>query len=286
MTREALPTVRTVSALRAQVAAWRAAGERVALIPTMGALHAGHLSLVTLGRERADRTVASLFVNPTQFAPHEDFEAYPRDEAADAAKLAGAGCDLLFAPSVEEMYAPGFSTTITVTGVSAPMDGAARPHHFAGVATVVAKLLIQARPDVAVFGQKDYQQLQVIRRMALDLDLPTEIIGAPTVRAGEGLALSSRNVYLSAAEREIAASLNVVLLNLARALAQGEPAAPAEAEALEALIAAGFDQVDYIEARHADDLSRLGPGPIGDAPARVLAAVRLGKTRLIDNRAV
>src|SRR5690348_331345 len=186
----ALPIARTVAELRARVAAWRADGERVALTPTMGALHEGHLSLVRLGRAEADRVVASVFVNPTQFAPHEDFAAYPRDEARDAGLLAGAGCDLLFAPDVAEMYAPGFSTTVTVAGVSAPLEGAARPTHFAGVATVVAKLLLQAAPDVAVFGEKDYQQLQVIRRLARDLDLPVEIIGAPIVREPDGLAMS------------------------------------------------------------------------------------------------
>jgi pantoate--beta-alanine ligase len=275
-----------VADLRARLDAWRAAGQTIGMVPTMGALHEGHLSLIAHARARADRTIASLFVNPTQFAPGEDFEAYPRDEARDAALLADAGCDLLYAPSVQAMYAPGFSTTITVSGVSEPMDGHSRPSHFSGVATVVAKLLIQARPDVAVFGEKDYQQLQVIKRLALDLDLPTEVLGAPTVRAEDGLALSSRNAYLSPRERGIAASLNGVLLTLACALAAGEPVAPAEAEAVEALLAAGFESVDYVEARGAEDLSRLGPGPIGAAPARVLAAARLGKTRLIDNLAV
>jgi pantoate--beta-alanine ligase len=282
----ALPIVRTVADLRAQLDAWRNAGQSIGMVPTMGALHNGHLSLIAHARAAADRTIASLFVNPTQFAPGEDFEAYPRDEARDAALLASAGCDLLYAPSAQAMYAPGFSTTITVSGVSEPLDGQSRPSHFSGVATVVAKLLIQARPDVAVFGEKDYQQLQVIKRLAIDLDLPTRIIGAPTVRADDGLALSSRNAYLSPREREIAASLNVVLLNLARALAAEEPVALAEAEALQSLISAGFESVDYIEARGAEDLSRLGPGPIGQVPARVLAAARLGKTRLIDNRAV
>jgi pantoate--beta-alanine ligase len=280
-----LAIVRTVAALRAQVAAWRAAGERVALIPTMGALHAGHLSLVALGRERADRTVASIFVNPTQFAPHEDFEAYPRDEAADAAKLASAGCDLLFAPSVEEMYAPGFSTTVTVTGVSAPMDGAARPHHFAGVATVVAKLLIQCGPDVAVFGQKDYQQLQVIRRLVADLDIPVEIVGAPTVRAADGLALSSRNAYLAPAEREVAVQLNRIMKAAIEKLRAGRPVAEVEAEGIEALRKVGFDSVDYLEVREPNDLSRLGPGSL-DVPGRILAAAKIGRTRLIDNMAV
>ena len=282
----ALPVVRTVADLRRTLDAWRLEGLRIGLAPTMGALHDGHLSLLACARARAERVVASVFVNPTQFAPGEDFEAYPRDEARDAALLAGAGCDLLFAPPPSEIYPPGFSTTITVSGVSEPLEGRSRPSHFSGVATVVAKLLIQARPDVAVFGEKDYQQLQVIKRLARDLDLPTQIVGAPTVRAQDGLALSSRNAYFTPSEREIAASLNVVLLNLARALADGEPVAPAEAEAAEELMAAGFDVLEYVEARHAEDLSRLGPGPIGAAPARVLAAVRLGKTRLIDNRAV
>jgi pantoate--beta-alanine ligase len=285
MSAKPLATVRTIPALRAQVAAWRANGESVALIPTLGALHAGHLSLVELGRERADRTVASIFVNPTQFAPHEDFEAYPREEAKDAARLAQAGCDLLFAPSVEEMYAPGFSTTVTVTGVSAPLDGEARPHHFAGVATVVAKLLIQCGPDVAVFGQKDYQQLQVIRRLVADLDLPVEIVGAPTVRAEDGLALSSRNAYLSAEERVIAGRLNVILKVAIEELRNGAPVEAVEAAGVRALAEAGFEQIDYLEVRDPNDLSRLGPGPLG-VPGRILVAAKIGRTRLIDNMAV
>src|ERR1700678_1500544 len=191
-----LPACRTVAALREAVRGWRQAGERVALVPTMGFLHEGHLSLVRLGKTRADRGVASLVLNPTQFAPGEDFEAYPRDEARDGTLLASAGCDLLYAPAVEEMYPHGFATPVAVAGVSAPMDGAARPIHFAGVATVVAKLLTQALPDVAIFGEKDYQQLLVIRRMARDLDLPVEILGGQIVREPDGLALSSRNVYL------------------------------------------------------------------------------------------
>lgn len=285
MSAKPVTIVRTIAGLRAQVAAWRAAGDRVALIPTMGALHAGHLSLVALGRERAERTVASIFVNPTQFAPHEDFEAYPREEAKDAERLSEAGCDLLFAPSVEEMYAPGFSTTVTVAGVSGPMDGAARPHHFAGVATVVAKLLIQCGPDVAIFGQKDYQQLQVIRRLAMDLDLPVEIVGGPTVRAPDGLALSSRNAYLSAAERVVAGKLNLILKTAIDALRDGEAVDKVEAAGLKALAEAGFDPIDYLEVRDPNDLSRLGPGPL-DVPGRILVAARIGRTRLIDNMAV
>src|SRR5262245_48206292 len=197
----ALPIVRTVAELRARVDGWRRDGERVGFVPTMGALHEGHLSLVRLARRHATRAVASVFVNPTQFGPNEDFERYPRNEAQDAGLLAGAGCDLLFAPTVTEMYPQGFGTTVTVAGVSEPLDGAARPGHFAGVATVVTKLLMQCGPDLAVFGEKDFQQLQVIRRLVRDLDIPVEIVGAPTERASDGLALSSRNAYLTPAER-------------------------------------------------------------------------------------
>lgn len=278
-----LAVVRTVAALRAQVSAWRTEGLKIGLVPTLGALHEGHLSLVRRALQDADRVVASIFVNPTQFAPGEDFEAYPRSEAQDAALLAAAGCSLLFAPPPEEVYPPGFSTTVTVSGVSTPLEGERRPTHFAGVATVVAKLLIQTAPDVAVFGEKDYQQLQVIRRMARDLDIPTTIVGAPTVRAEDGLALSSRNAYLTEGQRPIAGALNLILKAVAQAAARGEPVEPAEQAAREVLIEAGFDSVDYLEIRGAEDLSRLGPGPIGDAPARVLAAAWLGKTRLIDN---
>ncbi|HVI30754.1 pantoate--beta-alanine ligase [Phenylobacterium sp.] len=280
-----LPIVRTVADLRARVAGWRAAGERVGFVPTMGALHEGHLSLVRLARQRADRAVASIFVNPTQFGPNEDFDAYPRGEARDAGLLADAGCDLLFAPTVAEMYPRGFATTVSVTGVSEPLDGAARPGHFNGVATVVTKLLTQCAPDVAVFGEKDYQQLQVIRRLVRDLDLPVEIVGGPTARAEDGLALSSRNAYLSPQERAIAGRLNVILREAVNRLKAGEAVAPVEADALAALTAAGFQQVDYVEVRDADDLARLGPGP-AEAPARILAAARLGRTRLIDNMAV
>ena len=280
-----LPVVRTVTELRARVRAWRAKGLRVGLVPTMGALHEGHLSLVRRARESADRVVASVFVNPAQFAPGEDFEAYPRDEARDAELLASVGCDLLYAPPVEVIYPPGFAATVSVNGVSSELEGAARPTHFAGVATVVAKLLIQAEPDVAVFGEKDYQQLLVIRRMARDLDLPVEIVGSPTVREQDGLARSSRNAYLSEPERDLAGRLNVVLSDMAKALADGAAVSGAEAAARASLEAAGITAIDYIEARSAEDLQRLGPGPVQE-PARVLAAVRIGRTRLIDNMAV
>jgi pantoate--beta-alanine ligase len=281
-----LPIVRTVADLRAQLDLWRGQGHRIGMVPTMGALHAGHLSLIAHARSHAERVVASLFVNPAQFAPGEDFSAYPRGEARDAALLAGADCDLLFAPSTADIYPPGFATTITVSGVSEPLEGHSRPTHFSGVATVVAKLLIQARPDVAVFGEKDYQQLQVIRRLALDLDLPTHILGAPTVRAKDGLALSSRNAYLSERERAIAPALHAALTVMAKALAEGGSVAEAEAKAIASVLASGFDSVDYIQARHAQTLDRLGPGPVSQAQARILAAARLGKTRLIDNLAV
>lgn len=280
-----LKIVRTVAELRAQVAAWKAAGERVALVPTMGALHEGHLSLVQLARTHVQRVVASVFVNPTQFGPNEDFDAYPRNEARDAELLAGAGCDMLFAPTVAEMYPDGFATTVTVTGVSEPLDGQARPGHFAGVATVVSKLLNQAQPDVAVFGEKDYQQLQVIRRLVRDLDLPVEIVGAPTARAADGLALSSRNAYLTEAERAIAPQLSAALRAAIAELNAGGRIDAAEARAVETLRAAGFGRIDYVEVRDAADLSRLGPGPV-DRPARILAAAVLGRTRLIDNMAV
>jgi|HubBroStandDraft_2_1064218.scaffolds.fasta_scaffold77099_1 pantoate--beta-alanine ligase len=282
--RHDLPAVRTVADLRAAVSAWRQAGQRVALVPTMGFLHDGHLSLVRLGKAKADRVVASLFVNPTQFAPSEDFDAYPRDEPRDAALLASAGCDLLYAPSVAEMYPQGFDTTVSVKGVSGPMDGEARPIHFAGVATIVAKLLVQAAPDIAIFGEKDFQQLLVIKRMARDLDLPVEILGAPTVREPDGLALSSRNVYLTAGERAVAPRLNAALRTAAAALQDGMPVQAVEARGYAALIEAGFGPVDYFDVRDAEDLTRLGPGALaGNAKARVFVAARLGKARLIDN---
>lgn len=279
------PIVRTVAELRAHVRRWRADGERVGFVPTMGALHEGHLSLVRLAKESAGRAIASVFVNPTQFGPNEDFAAYPRGEARDAELLASVGCDLLYAPTAEEMYPEGFSTMVSVAGVSEPLDGAARPGHFAGVATVVTKLLLQCAPDVAVFGEKDYQQLQVIRRLARDLDIPVEIVGGPTARAEDGLALSSRNAYLSPEERRIAPEIARTLAAAVVQLRAGRPAAEVEAEAVARLTDAGFARVDYVEVRGAGDLARLGPGPI-TPPARIFAAAVLGRTRLIDNMAV
>ncbi|MBU1378197.1 MAG: pantoate--beta-alanine ligase [Alphaproteobacteria bacterium] len=277
-----LPIVRTVADLRAQVAAWRREGLRIGFVPTMGALHEGHLSLVRLAGTQADRVVASVFVNPTQFGPNEDFDAYPRDEARDADLLAGAGCHLLFAPTVAEMYPPGASTTVTVAGVSEPLDGRARPGHFAGVATVVTKLLNQCTPDVAVFGEKDFQQLAVIRRLVRDLDLPLEIVGGPTARADDGLALSSRNAYLTEAERAVAPHLNAALREILDKVRAGQPVEDAEQRAVADLLRAGFASVDYVEVRVPDTLDRLGPGA-ASGPVRVLGAARLGRTRLIDN---
>lgn len=278
-----LRIVRTVSELRAAVAGWRADGERVALVPTMGALHAGHIALVAEGRRRAGRVVATIFVNPRQFGANEDLSRYPRQEAADAAALDAAGCDLLFAPGVEEMYPAGFATNITVAGVTGPLEGASRPGHFDGVATVVAKLLIQAGADIAIFGEKDYQQLLTIRRLARDLDIPTEILGHPTVREADGLALSSRNAYLSPAERAAAAALPRAMAAVRDGLKAGGDPAGLIAEATATLAAAGFAPIDYLVLADAETLQPLEGL---DRPARLLAAARIGSTRLIDNIAI
>ncbi|WP_395697717.1 pantoate--beta-alanine ligase [Methylocella sp.] len=267
--------------LREILARWRAAGESVALTPTMGALHAGHASLVTLAKTRARRVVMSIFVNPTQFAEGEDFEAYPRALEADVEAFVAAGGDLVYAPAVAEVYGEGFATTVSVGGPAlAGLEDRFRPTHFAGVATVVAKLLCLVRPDVAVFGEKDYQQLQVISRMARDLDLGVEIVAAPTLREADGLALSSRNVYLSADERARAPALHRALRVCAEAIRAGAPIAPALEDARARLAAAGFD-VDYFEARRAESLASVEAA--ADGPIRLLVAARLGRTRLIDN---
>jgi pantoate--beta-alanine ligase len=277
-----LPIVHTVLRLRAQISAWRSRGASVALAPTMGALHDGHISLIRLAKIQADKVVASVFVNPRQFAPHEDFDAYPRTELADAQRLTEAGCDLMYAPSATEMYPNGFATNVSVRGVSEGLCGAARPGHFDGVATVVSKLLIQVAPDVAIFGEKDYQQLAVIRRLTRDLDLTTKIIGAPIARAPDGLALSSRNAYLDPQQRALAPRMHKVLTEAASALSAGEPVKRVERAAGQALKSCGFDRVDYLEVRDADTLQPPAEGPI-TRTVRVLAAVHLGRTRLIDN---
>lgn len=271
-------TVREVSALRSAVAGWRGEGARVALVPTMGALHTGHLALIAAARRHADRVVASIFVNPKQFGPAEDLARYPRTEAADAALLAEADCDLLWAPAVEAIYPAGFATTVSVGGVSDRWDGAARPGHFDGVATVVLKLLNQAAPDVALFGEKDWQQLQVIRRLVTDLDLPIEIVGVPTQRDSDGLALSSRNAYLSPDERACAVALPRALTAAAAAIGAGGEASEALATAEATLATAGF-AIDYIALVDAETLG----DPTPDRPRRLLVAAKLGTTRLIDN---
>lgn len=280
----ALPVVRTVAELRRMVDAWHRAGEMVALVPTLGALHRGHLALVEHGRRVAGRTVASIFVNPTQFSPSEDFARYPRDEAGDAAKLASARCDLLYAPDVAEMYPGGFSATVTAGGIAEGQDGRFRPTHFPGVATVVTKLLLQARADIACFGEKDYQQLQVVRHVARDLDIPTRIDGVPTVREPDGLALSSRNLYLTPVERAVAPALHQTLLRTAERIESGAMAvAEAAAAGLAALTAAGFERVDYLEVCDAETLAPLA---VADRPGRILVAAWLSRTRLIDNVAL
>ena len=272
--------MRTVADLRKHIALWRKGEVRVGLVPTMGALHQGHMALVAAARAECDRIVASIFVNPKQFAPTEDLGSYPRREAADLEMLRSAGVDLVFIPAVDEMYPPDFATLVRVGGLTEGLCGAHRAGHFDGVTTVVTKLLIQALPDTAYFGEKDYQQLTVVRRLARDLDLPVQIAGVPTVREPDGLALSSRNVYLSAEERRIAPNLARVLRSIAAVLAQDPNAVAQEiAHGSAALQQAGF-AVEYLEIREAESLAVTSEVT---ASSRVFAAVRLGTTRLIDN---
>lgn len=277
-----LPIARSTQALRERVRAWRNDGLRVGFVPTMGALHEGHLSLVRTLRARVDRVVASVFVNPTQFAPTEDLSRYPRDEAGDAAKLASAGCDLLYAPDAAAMYPDGFSTSVRVDGVSADLEGAHRPQMFGGVATVVSKLLLQAAPDIAAFGEKDYQQLLVVRRLVRDLDIPVEILAGETVREADGLAMSSRNAYLRASHRAIAPALYRAMTAARATIVSGGAIEAALADAQHAVLAAGFETVDYIALRDAQTFAPITDGATFTS-ARLLAAARLGATRLIDN---
>ena len=272
--------IRDIATLHRAIAALKQGGKSVALVPTMGALHDGHLSLVRMGRRVADHVVVSIFVNPTQFGPNEDFAAYPRDEARDAALLVEEGASLLWAPDVTVMYPGGHSTHIEVAELGADYCGAARPGHFDGVATVVAKLFNQVRPDVAIFGEKDWQQLAIIRRMARDLDFHLDILGAPIARDPDGLALSSRNAYLSADQRAAATAFPDALKAAATTIAKGGDVDTALTEAAAAIVAGGFDSVDYVALADADSLERL---TVFRRPARLLAAARMGKTRLIDN---
>ncbi len=277
----AIALLPTVAALRAQVRLWRDAGQSVALVPTMGALHAGHISLVEQAKQRADRVVATIFVNPTQFAPTEDFSKYPRTLEADVAKLTEVGADAAFTPTAEDMYPEGFCTSITLRGpATAGLEDRFRPTHFQGVATVVAKLLLQALPDVAIFGQKDFQQLAVIRQLTADLDIPVEIVGAPTVRESDGLAMSSRNVYLTDEERAVAPMLNRCMTRAAQRIRDGEALEAALTPARNKIASVGFE-IDYLEVRDAVTLASVeGRYRKG---LRMLVAARLGRTRLIDN---
>lgn len=272
----------SIAALRDFVAGNRKAGRTIAFVPTMGALHAGHVALVKRGLAEADICIPYIFVNPKQFAPHEDFAAYPRTVEADIEKLRTAGASVVYLPRADEIYPAQFATAVTVSGVSAPLEGEFRPHFFSGVATVVAKMLLQCLPDVALFGEKDWQQLQVIRRMAADLDIPVAIVGVATVRDENGLALSSRNAYLDAGQYDTAVRLNKILGVLGADIVSGIAIDAAEDRARAALLAAGFEKVDYITARHAETLA---PPAHGD-PLRLLAAAWIGRARLIDNMAL
>jgi pantoate--beta-alanine ligase len=278
------PVAKTIPALRRATAAFRAAGETVALVPTMGALHAGHLALVKLAQSRADRVVVSIFVNPTQFAPNEDFGTYPRTWDADFAALSELNVDLIWAPGATEMYPDGFATRILPEGpAKAGLEDTFRPHFFGGVATVVAKLLLQVAPEIAVFGQKDYQQLKVVTAMARDLDIPVKIVGAPTMREKDGLAMSSRNAYLSPQERKVAPTLHRTLKDVAGHIKSGRKMQDALAVGRAQIERAGFS-LDYLEARHAETLAPIAS--LDDGPIRLLVAARLVRTRLIDNIAV
>lgn len=274
------PVDRTIGAIRQRVAGWRSARDSVALVPTMGALHAGHMALVREAGTRADRTIVSIFVNPRQFAPTEDFAAYPRDEEADLAKLGEAGVDAVFAPTAAEMYPPGFATAVAVGPPATELEAVSRPHFFGGVATVVAKLFHATLPDIALFGEKDYQQLLVIRRMVADLAFPVTVIGLATVREADGLALSSRNAYLSPDDRAVAPELHAALERAADAIREKVPIAEALATTTADLTAVGF-VMDYLQARNAVTLAKISDPKT--EPIRLLAAAWLGKTRLIDN---
>jgi pantoate--beta-alanine ligase len=282
--REMLQIVRTVADLRKAVTEARARGNKVGLVPTMGALHEGHRSLCRLAQKHAPFVIVSIFVNPAQFAPHEDLATYPRDEAGDVAKLNATGAvQLVYAPAPAVMYPVGFATSIVPKGAAEALETDFRPHFFAGVATVVTKLFTQVMPDIAVFGEKDYQQLQVIKQLVRDLDLPVEIVPGETLREPDGLALSSRNAYLDARARAIAGRLNLIMRSTAMSVAQGRDIALSIKVGHDELRKAGFDAVDYLEIRDATTLERVADR---SRPMRILAAVRVGKTRLIDNMPV
>lgn len=275
--------VRSVAEVRALVAQWRQAGDNIAVVPTMGALHEGHLSLVRAAKGRSKRVIVTLFVNPAQFNNAEDLAKYPRDEASDSARLEAEHVDVLFAPDVAEMYPTGFATRVSVSGLSEGLCGAHRPGHFDGVATVVTKLLLQTQADAAFFGEKDYQQFSVIRRLGRDLDIPVEIVGVPTVREPDGLAMSSRNVRLGETARKQASAMAEALSTAGTAIEAGQPVAAATDAVRAGLVEAGFSEIEYIELRDAETLE---PVFEIDRPARLLAAGWLDGVRLIDNIAV
>ena len=275
-----MEVVRTIAELRQHTSRWRIAGQTIGLIPTMGALHKGHLSLIKLAQGKCDRVIATIFVNPRQFLPNEDFDEYPRNEESDIQKLIEMGVDLLFAPKVSEMYRPDASTTVVISKLTDCLCATSRPGFFDGVGTVVTKLLIQALPDLAIFGEKDYQQLLVIKRLTRDLDIPVEIIGAPTIREADGLAVSSRNVYLSQTNRETASKVFEILKKTATAIALRNDVLAACKEARKELILAGLSEIDYFEARHSETLELIQNS---ENNGRLFAAVWLGSTRLIDN---
>ena len=278
-----LDIIRTVAELRSRVSMWRRQGLSISLIPTMGSLHAGHLSLMKVGKERSDRVIATIFVNPLQFAPNEDFETYPRRENSDVHKLIEEGVDLLFAPDVNEMYRSDATTTINVAGLTDCLCGLSRPGFFDGVATVVTKLLLQSLPDIAIFGEKDYQQLLVIKRLSTDLDIPVEIIGAPTIREEDGLALSSRNIYLDAKSRSVAPSMYNILSQHASNISNGNDIKKSLELAKRHMHDSGFEKIDYLDLRSSQTLQACNDIK---RPSRLFAAAWLGSTRLIDNMAI
>ena len=275
-----MEVLRTIAELRQHTSRWHFEGQTIGLVPTMGALHDGHLSLIKIAQQKCNRVIATIFVNPRQFLPDEDFEEYPRDENRDIEKLVAMGVDLLFAPNASEMYQPDASTTVVISKLTDCLCATSRPGFFDGVGTVVTKLLIQALPDIAIFGEKDYQQLLIIKRLARDLDIPAQIIGAPTIREADGLAVSSRNVYLSQNNRETASNVFKILKKTATTIALGNDILVACEEARSELIFAGFSGIDYFEARHSKTLELIEKF---ETSGRLFAAVWLGSTRLIDN---
>lgn len=277
------PIVRTAKELRAIVKTWKGHGLSVGLVPTMGALHRGHLSLVDEISQKTDRVVVSIFVNPTQFTEGEDLDAYPRDEADDIKKLSNHACDLVYAPDTSEMYPGGYQITVKLTDDTIGLEGNSRPGHFDGVATVVSKLFDHCKPDVAIFGEKDYQQLQVIRQLVRAHEMNIKIIGGTLIRESDGLAMSSRNIYLSESERAIAGQFNLILRDMVQAVEGGTPLREAEEQATRFLLEAGFNAVDYVSIRDAESLKIIAGL---DCPARVLAVARIGKVRLLDNMAI